>query len=552
MNSIHLTKPYRRQSLLPVLITFLLVVNCKAPSPRNSQIKPPDIRVSILEHKPMADFRINDTVSFVNRDGNFAMRGLAAGLWRVEAVNSTAAQFKYRLAVRTTKDRIAAEDVTISLANKGLEARVEKYDRGARLSLRYASSAVYQVILSQDFKTADEAKTFQNAIKEKTGAEIIEVPIGKATGVLRFTHLDTNNSFESRDRVKLSAANLEILNVEIGSGFHWQSIENRTYSGGIEFLLDDYGLVTVVNELSLEDYLKGVVPSEMPENFPYEALKAQAIASRGEALAKSGLRHPGQPFDLCDDVHCQVFSGNTRAAEATSNAVASTRGIFMIYRKKMVEAFYHAVCGGHTENIENVWNMDPRPYLIGRVDKGGRAPQRLTSSLTEEKNVRKWIDSRPEVFCNTSRADVPPALEYSKKYFRWQIEYDRTELETILHQKTGEDFGFLLELNPIKRGVSGRLLDLEVVGTKKRFAITRELAIRQALSKTTLFSACCYFEKVGSPRELPQKFIIKGAGWGHGVGMCQVGAALMAQNGKKFDEILIHYYPGIVLEILYD
>jgi SpoIID/LytB domain protein len=528
------------------------IIACKAPSPRNSQVKPPEIRVSILEHKPTVDFRISDTASIVTRESNVATRDLSAGLWRVEVLNATAAKFKYRLAVRTTKDRIAAEDVAISLANKGLEARVEKYDREAKLSLRYASSAVYQVVLSKDFKTMDEAKTFQDAIKEKTGSEIIEVPVGKATGALRFTHLDSNNSFESQDRLTLKVENLVILNVEIGSGFHWQSTENRAYNGSIEFLLDDYGLVTLVNALSLEDYLKGVVPSEMPENFPYEALKAQAIAARVEAMAKLGLRHPGQPFDLCDDVHCQVFSGSTRAGEATSNAVASTRGIFMIYRKKMVDAFYHAVCGGHTENIENVWNMDPRPYLNGRVDRGGRSLQRLTSSLAEEKNLRKWIDSRPDVFCNTTRADVPPALEYSKKYFRWRIEYDRTELETILRERTGEDFGFLLELNPIKRGVSGRLLELEVVGSKKRFTITREFAIRQALSKTTLFSACCYFEKVGGPRELPQKFIIKGAGWGHGVGMCQVGAALMARNGKKFDEILTHYYPGIVLEILYN
>jgi SpoIID/LytB domain protein len=175
----------------------------------------------------------------------------------------------------------------------------------------------------------------------------------------------------------------------------------------------------------------------------------------------------------------------------------------------------------------------------------------LGSSLQDEKKFRKWIDSSPDVYCNTIRKKVPSSLNYYKKYFRWKFEYDRKELEEIIRNKTGEDFGLLIDLIPLKRGVSGRIIELEIVGTKKRFVISKELAIRQALSKSTLYSAAFYVIKQGGSRNRPKKFILKGGGWGHGVGMCQVGAGVMAYLGKKFAEILKHYYRCIALKTLY-
>lgn len=536
--------------LIPILVTAL-ALTCKAPPQRHHSAKPPDIRIGILEERAVVEFQIKDAANIVNLQNDFAIRSLPAGRWRAEVINGRPAQFKYRLAFNTSRDRFAAEEVVRYLSNLGLETRVERYDRTPAIDLPYLGKSVYQVILNKDFKTEADAKLFQNSIRDKSGSEIVVVADNNAAGVLRLTNLENNQSFDSAHPLRLSAADIEIAAVDVGSGFHWESSEARTYSGAVEFLVDDYGLITVVNELSLEEYLKGVVPSEMPTAFPYEALKAQAVAARVEAIAKAGLRHPLKAFDLCDDVHCQVFSGKTRRSETANNAVESTRGIFMVYRKNIIEAFYSAVCGGHTEDNQNVWLMDPKPYLTGVLDSR-RRNARLGNSLEDESHAKKWIDSKPEVNCNTTRGNAPEALNYSKKYFRWQVQYDRTELENILREKTGEDFGLLVDLVPRKRGVSGRLQELEVVGTKKRFVISRELPIRQALSKTTLYSACCYFIKEGGMKDLPARFIIKGAGWGHGVGMCQVGAAMLAHAGKKFDEILTHYYKGIVLEVLYD
>ncbi|MCG8604942.1 SpoIID/LytB domain-containing protein, partial [bacterium] len=366
-------------------------------------------------------------------------------------------------------------------------------------------------------------------------------------GTLRFTNLKTKSTFESRRPVRVSGSMIEVVDVEIGAGFHWETKENRKYAGRLEFLIDRLGRLTLINEAPLEEYLKGVVPSEMPVGFPIEALKAQAIAARVEVASKIDIRHPFQPFDLCDEVHCQVYSGLSKTAKSTNTAIKNTRGIFIVHGTQVIEAFYAGMCGGHTENNDNVWLMDGKPYLRGIQD--GRSDRRRLA-LEQEKNVREWIDGFPNVFCNTRSKRVPEFLNYSKKYFRWQQTFPRNELEEIIHRKTGETFGNLLDLIPKQRGVSGRVLELEVIGSQKRFIINRELSIRQALSETTLFSSCFYIKKVGASG-LPSKFIVKGAGWGHGVGMCQVGAAVMAHSGAKFDQILKHYYRRTSLQLLY-
>jgi len=534
-----------------VLLTALGLSTCKAPPQRPDGATQPVVRVGILEHRQFVEFRFDGKANFEHPGSGLVMRGVQGGRWRVEAVDSRPAEFVYRLAVGTTGSRIRAEEIVRSLANKKLTARIVKLKRPQSLRLPYVSRSLYQVVLSKEFKDEKEARAYQNLIQPKTGSEMVAVPRGQAAGFLRFTNLETQYSFDARETVRLDAARIQVLDVDVGSGYHWQKSEDRAYSGTFEFVIDAYGLITAVNELPLETYLKGVVPSEMPVSFPAEALKAQAVAARVEAVTKIGVRHPFEPFDLCDDVHCQVFTGTSKVADASSRAVESTRGIFMIYRKELAEAFYSGLCGGHTENNENVWLMDAKPYLRGVLDRDGSGRSRLRTSLQEEKNLRKWVDSSPNVFCNTTRGNVPASVGYSKKYFRWKVEYTRSQLEAILREKTGRDFGALVDLVPLKRGVSGRLKELEVVGTKERFVLSRELPIRQALSKSTLYSAAFYVSKRGGPNGLPDKIILKGAGWGHGVGMCQIGAAVMAHKGFKFDQILRHYYTDVFLEALY-
>ncbi len=539
----------KKNMLISLLLLFSVpLVNCKAPLPRLGMSRQPVVRVGIVEQRTRVDFAVGKPVAFRRANGGYALRNAQKGRWKVEAFNTVSAEVEYRLVVSTSKNRFSAEESRDSVMDKGVDVVVKKRELNTPLSISYAHDAVYQVLLSKKFKSEAEARAHQSKIADKTVTELAALPMVQARGLLRFTNINTGQSFESRQPIRIQMMEVEIADVDVGSGFHWESSETRRYDGIIEFVLDHAGKVTVVNHLQLEHYIKGVVPSEMPASFPVEALKAQAVTARVEALAKVGLRHPQDLFDLCDDVHCQVFSGLSKRAEVTDRVVESTRGIFMIYRNKFAEAFYAGLCGGHTENNDNVWMMSPEPYLRGGLDMSGKS---LRTSLTRENNVKKWIDSKPDVYCNANRKDIPKSVNYGKRYFRWQVEYSREELEKIIREKTGEEFGDLLNLKPIKRGVSGRLIELEIIGSRRHFRIGKELAIRQALSNRTLYSACFYVEKIGSQRGRPAKFLLKGAGWGHGVGMCQVGAAVMGHRGKKYDQILTHYYKGVFLEKLY-
>ena len=532
-----------------LLLSTCLNVSCKAPPPRFSANSQPTIRIGIVEEKAQVNFRLDGPVDIRKKNGSIAARAIRTGEWRVSIVNGSPARLEYRLSVGVRKDRRSAEKIVKFMNNRHLLASIRKYDLTSRNSLRYLHRSVFQVLLDKKFQTEDEAKAYAGTLGKQTHPDVVRVPISKPRGTLRFTHLDDHTTLEFAPPVRLTSHKIELAGVEVGRGFHWESSEHRSYSGTLEFLIDETGQIAVVNELPVEDYLKGVIPSEMPASFPFEALKAQAVAARDEAFTRMGMQHPGAPFDLCDDVHCQVYSGLSRQAQATNKAVDETRGIFALYDNEIIEAFYSAMSGGHTENNENVWNMEPKPYLRGILDNKGR---KLRTPLTKERNVKKWIDGSPDVYSNVTRGKVPKALKYGKKYFRWQVQYSRQELEQIIRKKTGEQFGHLKDLRPVRRGVSGRLIELEIVGTRKKIVIGKELAIRQALSKSTLYSSCFYTKKKGKSGGLPKTFILKGAGWGHGVGMCQIGAAMRAHSGQKFDAILKHYYRGIYLKKLYD
>ncbi len=532
-----------------LFISSFLTAACKVPEPRMSRAKEPMIRIGIMEEKPEVQFEVTERTDFRRLDGSLASKSFPPGRWRVEVISGQPAAFEYRLSVGVRKDRAAAERVVTFMAGKGLTASIQKYNLSSKNSLHYGHDAVFQVLLEQRFKTEDEAKQFARSVRKQTSAEIVRKSAGKQAGTLRFTRIGEQEVLHFSEGARITAARIGVAGIDVGKGFHWERSEHRTYGGTLEFRLDETGQISVVNELLVENYLKGVVPSEMPAGFPFEALKAQAVAARAEAFTRMGVQHPGAAFDLCDDVHCQVYSGLSRQAEATDRAVEETRGTLALHDNEIIEAFYSAMSGGHTENNENVWNMDPKPYLRGILDKRG---SKLSTPLSDERHVKKWIDGSPDVHSNVTRGSVPSALNYGKKYFRWQVDYTRQELESILRKKTGEDFGQLRDLRPVKRGVSGRLIELEVIGSKKSFSIGKELAIRQALSNSTLYSACFYVKKSGFTGGAPAKFILRGAGWGHGVGMCQIGAAMMAHSGQKFDNILKHYYRGIYLKKLYN
>ncbi|MDP4184389.1 MAG: SpoIID/LytB domain-containing protein [Bacteroidota bacterium] len=374
----------------------------------------------------------------------------------------------------------------------------------------------------------------------------------------------------------------DLIDVTIGIQFHWERKEDQKFKGGLQFLIED-NKVTAINLIPLEDYLISVISSEMSATSSMELLKAHAVISRswlmaqlekGEKLKKSGSQYTPDTqteservkwydredhlnFDVCADDHCQRYQGITRAGTPiVEEAIDATRGLVLTYEDEICDARFSKSCGGVTEVFENVWEPIPHPYLPKIIDNDA-TPDNYNLDLTEESAAEAWIRNSPPAFCNTTDKHVLSQVlnDYDQEtndFYRWKVEYSQSELSNLLLSRTGIDFGEIIDLIPIERGASGRLIRLKIIGTKKTFIIGKELEIRKSLSTSHLYSSAFVVDREELKGNIPGKFILTGAGWGHGVGLCQIGAAVMGAKGYSFKEILLHYFKGASLEKKYN
>jgi len=376
-------------------------------------------------------------------------------------------------------------------------------------------------------------------------------------------------------RIKLTAppnSLFSLFNVIIGNRFHWERKEDQTFQGDLILQARRDGTIAAINEIPLEDYLKSVISSEMSGDAPIEFLKAHTILSRSWFLAvlnrKKRTEETSLPrsakrmiegevmrwydredhdlYDVCSDDHCQRYHGVRKIiSEQAEEAVWETQGIVITFQGEICDARYSKACGGFTEEYDTAWDDKRVPYLASISDAPVSHPL-----ISTEKEVSAWILSDPAANCNTKdecllKKILPDLDRETKNFFRWTIEYSREELEEILREKTGFDFGTLQEIIPLRRGPSGRLFQLEIVGSKRKMVVGKELEIRRWLSRSHLYSSAFVVVVEGG------RFIFKGAGWGHGVGLCQIGAAVMANQGFSAEQILKHYFKGVEVQKVY-
>jgi SpoIID/LytB domain protein len=297
------------------------------------------------------------------------------------------------------------------------------------------------------------------------------------------------------------------------------------------------GKLSVVNAVAADALLSGLVPSEMFPDAPMEALRAQSIAARTELLQKLGVRHFGDPFLLCATQHCQVYSGAGHEHPRTTKAVRSTRGQVLVTKDdELVDARYSATCGGHSEHNEVVWGGDADSSLRGVLD--GLTDSRFKKGITD-RNIDAFLAQEKGSFCANTR--------YSKNRYRWEVKVGADELSKQV-AKTHPGVGRLQSFKPLRRGISGRITRLRLVGDKGSTEVEGELVIRRLLGglRSSLFTS----KSIG-PKDRPTSFEFRGAGFGHGVGMCQLGAIGRASAGQTANEILSHYYNDISLHRLY-
>jgi len=377
-------------------------------------------------------------------------------------------------------------------------------------------------------------------------------------------------------------ATFTVFDVSIGKTFHWEKKERQTFKGDLVLKMRPHGTIAIINEIGIEDYLESVVSSEMKSTAPIEFLKAHAIISRSwlvytlkekdhipstkktqkdlydestmdeDTIIRWYEQESHDIYDVCADDHCQRYQGITKIlTENPLRAVKETSGVVLTYNGLVCDTRYSKACGGITEAYKTAWKDVDIPYLRSIYD--GEKP--FYPILTED-DARSWICSKPDAFCNvndieTLRTILPDFDMHTKDFFRWQIRYTRKELEEIIGEKSGYDIGMIKEIKPLKRGASGRIFLIEIKGSKKSIKIGKELEIRRWLSRTHLLSSAFVIETIYNDFGDIEAFVFYGAGWGHGVGLCQIGAGIMALKGYRAEEILRHYFPGTGLTKIY-
>ncbi len=372
----------------------------------------------------------------------------------------------------------------------------------------------------------------------------------------------------------------DLLDVTIGINFHWERKEDQRFTGSLKILVEDKKL-TAINVLPVEEYLISVISSEMSATASSELLKAHAVISRSWLLAQieknkelsdgkqsyvSGWendeerirwydREDHTRFDVCADDHCQRYQGITRAsALPVREAVESTRGEILSYAGKICDARFSKCCGGAFEEFRNCWEEIRYPYLAPQRDYKA---EMWLPDLHQEAEAIRWIRTSPDAFCNTTDKHILGQVlnnydQETTDFYRWKVEYTQEEIATLTRERSGIDFGDILDLIPVERGSSGRLVRLRIVGSKRVLTIGKELEIRRTFSPSHLYSSAFVVDRSDIREGVPGRFTLTGAGWGHGVGLCQIGAAVMGEQGYPYRDILLHYYIGASLEKSYD
>ena len=401
---------------------------------------------------------------------------------------------------------------------------------------------------------------------------------GKQSVSCKYGLISWNNSFY-RELLFIpndNEASFTLKEVTIGINFHWERKEDQRFQGALKLIVEN-NEITAINIIKIEDYLTSVISSEMSATASLELLKAHAVISRswllaqieknkeivankekyttftetGDEIIRWYDREDHLNFDVCADDHCQRYQGITRASaniDTVRQAIKETRGQVLMSENKICDARFSKCCGGVVEEFQNCWEDIKYPYLVKLRDNENNTD---IPDLTIEQESVKWIESRPAAFCNTQDKKILGQVlnnydQETTDFYRWQVTYSQDEISTLIQKRSGIDFGTIHELIPIERGTSGRLIKLKIVGSKKTMIIGKELEIRRTLSTSHLYSSAFIIDKTDN------SFTLTGAGWGHGVGLCQIGAAVMGEEGYSYDKILLHYYVGARIEKSYE
>jgi SpoIID/LytB domain protein len=462
--------------------------------------------------------------------------------WKVKRVAGTPAVIVARIQVAEIpfNDKLGLAQAQEEWSSRGLTLKSQILGGVYGIAGKVIDNRRYVLVVDQPPAPPESLAAQQAEMLKKFQVRTSLLEDVKTKGTIKFELIDGNgNTTASVDGQFTAeapdAAPIEVRRVEYGVGYDFHNFEDRAYRGSVLLTADRFGKIAVINQVDLEDLLKGLVPSEIFARAHAEALKAQAVTGRGEVLAKIGLKHLGDPYLLCTEQHCAVYKGVSGEAPSTNAAVEATRGEATFDASDhLVDSVYSAVCGGHTENNEVVWGGVPNMSLRGRPDimPGKPVP-------ASPKDLMKFLTTDAQYACKVSTF-----TQQSK--FRWEKRFTAKDVDEKL---ASYGVGKVMAMNVTERGVSGRARLLQVSGEDGATTLRGELNIRKTFAM--LNSAMFELKAEKDARGRPTAWIFTGGGWGHGVGMCQTGAIGRAEAGQSYRQILEHYFNGAQVARIY-
>jgi len=516
----------------------------------------PSIRILLFKDRKHIDIRIAaDEFQLTDLEGNHLFEGIVNDkFWRIKIKDSQPAEYRYYLMLKESGIKANIEDEIEEWHKRGHNVSCLTVGGEIHLNHRLVNRNEKHILLAGPFNTEKEARHHSNEYGYLNHCRIHRKPVKAAKSVLEIYDPSCEQFLEVHDGIKLIPkkpdAYFELCNFEIKHKSERKpQKENLFYNGQLVVKADENNSLIGINEIYLEDYLKGVLLSEIEGGISPAYAKSLAIAVRSQVIARFGQYHTAEEFDFCSEGHCLRYYGKKDGNEVINQAVKETTGLVLQSDETVCNAYFSYSCGGFTENASDVWFKENDCFSTGKYD--GEKPLQKDLDLTSEDNVEQWILDRPDVYCRQEAADQTYLTRVGSDAFRWEVFYTRQELEQILYEKTGEKPGIIYEIIPLKRGVSGRIKELEILGSLKNVRIRGELNIRSALSETLLNSSCFIVKAEKDEDGVPLNFLLVGAGKGHGVGLCKTGAAKMAKLNKTVEEILGHYFEQATIKEIY-
>ncbi|MCG3171950.1 MAG: hypothetical protein GMKNLPBB_00091 [Myxococcota bacterium] len=506
---------------------------------------PPVVSIGLMDGQGRVDISATAAlVVTVYNDGETRMTSVKDSQWRVQLEVGKPAKVRHSPVLEdiSITERSVIEGQREYWTSRGFRVRESILGMIFGISGRVMDNRRVLLLADSEDGSKESAQVladdlFRRFAKRAAIHEELERLPGAA---MRVSRLD--GSLEERGRHLVSfragpGAAITVKEVEYGRGYKWHSRQTRRFHGEIVVVVDPDGTLAVVNRAPLEQVLYGLVPSEIQSSAHPGALKAQAVTARGEVLAKIGNRHLAHPWHLCSEQHCQVYSGAGHEHPRTNAAVDATRGEVMFRDNRVADAFYSSTCGGHTEHNDIVWAQQPDGATRGKPDlvaDGSRF------DIVHDGNVRAFIEEAPQSWCSVS--SLAP-----KGRFRWSVSFPAADVNAMV-QAVYPEAGSVNDIQILGRGVSGRVTGVRLTGEHKTVDVQYELPVRRLFNN--LNSGLFVVDIVRDANGKPVRFDFRGAGWGHGVGMCQMGAVGRAERGQDYKTILQHYYSGVqVLKI---